>query len=243
MTFGSLFAGIGGMDLGLERAGMVCKWQVEIDPFARQVLAKHWPNVRRHDDVNTFPNYGQVEDWTVDLIAGGFPCQDVSLSSRKRAGLDGDRSGLWFQFERIIRDLLPRFVVVENTPGLLSLGVGRVLGGLASLGFNAEWSIISACSMGAPHTRDRLFIVAYSNGEQFQWRGDQKSDKAKDGRVSRQPEGCLGGHDWSLETRPSLVPLAHELPGRVDGLRTSGNAVVPQVAEWIGRRIMMVASA
>src|SRR4051794_35686151 len=117
MTFGSLFAGIGGMDLGLERSGMTCSWQVEIDPFARKVLAKHWPDVRRHDDVRTFPPE-PVDGWRVDLIAGGFPCQDISVAG-KGAGLDGARSGLWTEIVRTVRLLRPRFLVVENVSALL----------------------------------------------------------------------------------------------------------------------------
>src|SRR5687767_562507 len=110
MTFGSLFAGIGGFDLGFERAGMRCEWQVEIDPYCRRVLAKHWPDVRRWDDVRTFPPDG---DWGVDVICGGFPCQDISAAG-KQAGIEGERSGLWGEYERIIRVLRPRIVVVEN---------------------------------------------------------------------------------------------------------------------------------
>lgn len=195
MTFGSLFAGIGGMDLGLERAGMTCRWQVEIDPYARRVLERHWPDVRRHDDVRTFPP-DDGGDWRVDLICGGFPCQDVSLAG-KRAGLDGERSGLWFEYERVLRVLRPRFVLVENTPGLLSAGFGRVLGGLASLGFDAEWSIVSACSLGAPHMRERLFIVAYAHGERLEWWRHQGEGQAEDG----------GGREGTSRTfgRTSLV--------------------------------------
>ena len=110
LTFGSLFAGIGGFDLGLERAGMVCKWQVEIDEYATRVLEKHWPTVRRWNDVRTFPPEG---DWNVDVICGGFPCQDISVAG-KGAGLAGARSGLWYEFARIIRHIRPRWVIVEN---------------------------------------------------------------------------------------------------------------------------------
>jgi DNA (cytosine-5)-methyltransferase 1 len=236
MRFGSLFAGIGGMDLGLERAGMTCAWQVEIDPFCKRVLAKHWPEVKRHDDVRTFPP-SDADRWSVDLIAGGFPCQDVSLAG-KGVGIDGERSGLWREYARIIRIIRPRYVIVENSPGLLSRGFGRVLGDLAALGFNAEWSTVSACAMGAPHTRERVFVVAYTHSVRLEWRWDQESRETQDRGTARQSEGRLGGHDWSLASRPPLLPLAHELPGRVDGLRTFGNAVVPQVAEWIGRRIL-----
>ena len=119
LTFGSLFAGIGGFDLGLERAGMRCEWQVEIDPYARAVLAKHWPEVRRWEDVRTFPP--KEGEWGVDVICGGFPCQDISVAG-KGVGLAGARSGLWYEFARIIGEIRPRFVIVENVAALLTRG-------------------------------------------------------------------------------------------------------------------------
>ena len=128
LTFGSLFAGIGGMDLGLERAGMQCKWQVEINPYAQKVLAKHWPHVDRFEDVRAV---GARELAPVDLIAGGFPCQDISHAGL-RAGIDGERSGLWSEFARLVRELRPRYVLVENVAALLVRGVERVLGDLAA---------------------------------------------------------------------------------------------------------------
>src|SRR3990167_774279 len=105
LTFGSLFAGIGGFDLGFERAGMRCRWQVEINPFCQRSLARHWPNVGRWDDVRTFPP-PPAEDWEVDVICGGFPCQDISNAGHK-AGIDGEQSGLWREYVRIIREIRP----------------------------------------------------------------------------------------------------------------------------------------
>src|SRR5690606_2479372 len=115
MTFGSLFAGIGGFDLGFERAGLQCKWQVEIDPYCQKVLAKHWPGVLRWDDVKTFARDCVAE--RVDVICGGFPCQDISNAGLK-AGIDGERSGLWSEYVRIIRVLRPKYVVVENVAAI-----------------------------------------------------------------------------------------------------------------------------
>jgi DNA (cytosine-5)-methyltransferase 1 len=161
LTFGSLFAGIGGFDLGLERAGMVCKWQVELDDYASRVLAKHWPNVPRHDDVRTFPTADR--DWAVDLICGGFPCQDISVAG-KGAGLAGARSGLWYEYARIIGELRPRYVIVENVAALLARGMGTVLGDLSTLGYDAEWHVIPASAVGAPHRRERVWIVGVRSG-------------------------------------------------------------------------------
>ena len=162
MTFGSLFAGIGGFDLGLERAGMVCKWQVEIDDFARRVLAKHWPDVPRHEDVRTFPT--DARDWSVDVICGGFPCQDISVAG-KGAGLAGARSGLWYEYARIIGELRPRYVIVENVAAILGRGLDAVLGSLSSLGYDAEWHVIPASAVGAPHRRERVWIIAYAHDQ------------------------------------------------------------------------------
>jgi DNA (cytosine-5)-methyltransferase 1 len=126
MTFGSLFAGIGGFDLGFERAGLFCKWQVEVNEFCQRVLAKHWPDTRRHDDVRTFPP-NESRAWKVDVICGGFPCQDISVAGRGAGIAEGTRSGLWSEYARIIRVLRPRFVVVENVPALLIRGEGSRL--------------------------------------------------------------------------------------------------------------------
>lgn len=250
MTFGSLFSGIGGFDLGLERAGMECRWQVEIDPFCRKVLAKHWPDVPRYEDVR---DVGAHNLEPVDLICGGFPCQDISYAG-KGAGLEGERSGLWYEFARIIGEMGPRYAVVENVPALLTRGLGDVLGTLASLGYNAEWTCLPAASVGAPHIRDRVFVLAHT------------------GRISRSVLGCgSDGHRELVEERgvreeakrgdhrklAPLVPGVHPgapadwwraqsrvarstdgAPNRLDRLTALGNAVVPQVAEWIGQRIM-----
>lgn len=250
MTFGSLFAGIGGMDLGLERAGLQCKWQVEIDEYCRRVLAKHWPDVRRHDDIRTFPPAG---DWTCDVIAGGFPCQDVSQAGRG-VGLSGERSGLWFEFARTIRCLRPRFVLVENVPGLKHRGFSRVLSDLATLGYDAEWESISAAAFGAPHIRERLFIFAYTDN--YAQPSMRQHDEAQGlspsaGDVS-DPEGgwqrqlrreqCEGTSKtrWDIywETGESPVPrVANGVSNRLERLIGLGNAVVPQVSQWLGERI------
>lgn len=158
MRVGSLFSGIGGFDLGLERAGYDIAWQVEIDPYCQRVLAKHWPSVTRYGDITTM-------DWAtvqpVDLLCGGFPCQDLSFAG-KRAGIDGARSGLWSEYVRAIRQLRPRYVLVENVPGLLTNAyLGRVLGDLAQSGYDAEWDCLPASAIGAAHRRDRVWIVAY----------------------------------------------------------------------------------
>jgi DNA (cytosine-5)-methyltransferase 1 len=155
LTVGSLFSGIGGFDLAAERVGWEIKWQVEIDPYCTKVLEKHWPHVRRYGDIKRLRYPSRV-----DVICGGFPCQDISQAG-KRAGIDGTRSGLWREMARIVRAVRPRYVVVENVSALLARGLGRVLGDLAACGYDAEWDCIPAFAVGAPHRRDRVFLVAY----------------------------------------------------------------------------------
>lgn len=244
-TVGSLFSGIGGLDLGLERAGFTVRWQCEVDPFCSQVLAKHWPGV---------PNLGDVTavDWSavepVDLIAGGFPCQPNSYAGRRRG--TADERWLWPRMRDAIAALRPRYVVVENVAGLLTVndgaGMGEVLGDLAALGFDAEWSFVSACRLGAPHSRDRLFVLAYSAGV------DVSSEVPRpplDGTTGEgRPElggsgGGTGGSGWWV-SEPAVDRMADGVPSSVvrPSLEALGNAVVPQVAEYIGRRIMAVAA-
>ncbi len=156
----SLFSGIGGFDLGFDRAGMVCAGQVEFDEKARAVLAKHWPDVPRLNDVREVQGH---EFGTVDVIAGGFPCQDVSVAGR-RAGLAGERSGLWFEFHRLIDRVRPRWAVIENVPGLLSSNGGRdfavILRGLVECGYGVAWRVLDAQYFGVAQPRRRVFIVA-----------------------------------------------------------------------------------
>ncbi len=228
MTFGSLFSGIGGMDLGLERAGWSCRWQVEINDYCRQVLARHWPAVPKFGDVRELSG---DELGRVDLVAGGFPCQPVSAVG-ERLAQDDDR-WLWPDFFRIVRMVGPRYVVVENVTGLFDRGMGDVLGDLASLGLDAEWSVLSACSMGAPHPRERVFVVAHPQGERLEWAGFPAHPRP----ALLASEGCsasVGGR-WAAESQPDGV--AYGTPDRVERLRGIGNAVVPDVAEWIGRHL------
>ena len=223
MKFGSLFSGIGGLDLGLERAGMKCAWQVEIDDYANKVLEKHWPGVPRFRDIRECGS-GNLEP--VDLIAGGFPCQDVSLAGA-RAGITGKRSGLWKEYARIIRELRPRIVLVENVPGLLSGGMGEVLGDLSSLGFDAEWESLPASAFGAPHRRDRIFMVAYA---------DRGRELQSEGVFPDEWRWTCDGNWWAR--KPGICPVAYGVSGWVDMLRCFALAVVPQVAEYVGKRIM-----
>lgn len=189
LRIGSLFAGIGGLDLGVEHAtGGLVLWQVERDPWCRKVLARHWPDAQRYDDVCTVATEA-CPLAEVDLVCGGFPCQPVSLAGA-REGIDDER-WLWPEFERVLRVVRPRFALLENVRGILTASDGRalaeVLGGLARLGFSAEWDLFRASDVGAPHRRERWFCLAYRGG------GDGVGVGLADphGVRQRQPQGGL----------------------------------------------------
>jgi len=233
MRFVSLFPGIGGLDLGLERAGHECVLQVEIDEFCQKVLAKHWPDVPRIADVHDVLSTNVP---ATDMLVGGFPCQPVSVAG-KQLGTEDER-WLWPEFERIISVVRPRYVLLENVPGLFVRGFSDVLNGLAALGYDAEWSTVSACSVGAPHKRERVFIIANDGGKRVQ--GDEPR------KVQRFPafSWCedVGGAEV-FRDRPDLPPPLFRgtrdgIPDWMDRLKGIGNAVVPQVAELIGHRLM-----
>jgi DNA (cytosine-5)-methyltransferase 1 len=235
-----LFSGIGGFSLGLERAGMTTVAFCEIEPFCRRVLAKHWPGVPCYDDIRTLTAERLAADGiSVDVICGGFPCQDISVAG-KGAGLAGERSGLWRHYARLIGEIRPRFVIVENVAALLSRGLGDVLGDLAALGYDAEWHCIPASAVGAPHRRDRVWIIAHPHADSVRLQGI--------GRAAAEP--------WSQQQFAGLVQVALQsaIPARSGGgihdgaadrahrLKALGNAVVPQIPELIGRAIMRAAA-
>ena len=234
LTVGSLFSGIGGLDLGLERAGMRVIWQSEIDPYACRVLAKHWPEV---------PNHGNIKeiDWDTierpDVICGGYPCQPFSTAGRRRG--EEDPRHLWPWVREAISRLQPRYAILENVRGHLTLGGLSVVGELAAIGYDAEWRVISAASVGANHRRDRIFIVAYPTGR-FGRYTESQCLGAVFGQAAELGE-CGGAarsvSDW-WEVEPGVGRVADGIPNRVDRLRGLGNAVVPQVAEVVGRLVV-----
>jgi DNA (cytosine-5)-methyltransferase 1 len=298
MTVGSLFAGIGGLDLGFKRAGFEVIWQCEQDDFCTKILNKHWPDTPVYDDVRKLYTDDGPNPERPDILCGGFPCKDISLAG-KGAGLDGERSGLWWQYHRIIGAVRPRYAVVENVPALVGRGLPAILGALSEIGYDAEWEIVSAAALGAPHVRERLFIVAYPNGSgcgakqrgiswgepdavgQREMLADADSAGREELDVTAQPAGpghptgrddpadvadakrerCdkrpglresesrgsrrrrfddsdlqSGGTYWT--TQPRVRPLADGAPNRVARIRGYGNAVVPQVAEYVARLVM-----
>ena len=235
----SLFAGIGGFDLGLERTGgfetvAFC----EIEPFCQKVLAKHWPGVPCYDDVETLTGERLAADGiAVDVICGGFPCQDISVGGRG-AGLAGERSGLWREYARLIREIRPRHVIVENVSALLCRGLGDVLGDLAACGYDAEWDCLPACAVGAPHIRDRVWIVAHPREERTE--GVQSQTLS---RLTSLPwrENVRRAAEWAGRPDLSASGLCRGsdgIPHRVDRTGALGNAVHAVIPELIGRAIL-----
>ena len=260
-----LFSGIGGFSLGLERAGMQTVAFCECEPYCRAVLRKHWPEIPIYDNVRTlFGTSLAANGIEAELICGGFPCQDISIAGNG-AGINGERSGLWREFARIIGEVRPRYVVVENVSALLGRGLDTLLGDLAALGFDAEWHCIPASAIGAPHRRDRVWIIAYPIREQLREQsrrsgGTSGADAAlaadhgpewiaanslqprlQDwGSVEDQGRQLLGRNSrcwWPIES--GICGRNDGIPRRVDRLRALGNAVVPQIPEIIGRAILM----
>ncbi|MFI5953778.1 DNA cytosine methyltransferase [Cryptosporangium sp. NPDC051539] len=237
-----LFAGIGGLSLGLERAGLRVVGQVEIKPFCRSVLATHWPEVPRHDDVRTAPEWwGARPRPVVDVVAGGFPCQPFSTAGRRR-GVADERWG-WPWMADVIRLVRPRYVLVENVAALLADrdAFGWLLGDLAALGFDAEWGVFSACAVGAPpHTRERLFLVAYTHRTD----GRERLGSRREGRPVQEVDG--GSSPWPhpvdgmLEAERGSSRVVDGVPDELEPSRVTalGNAVVPAVGEHFGRLIL-----
>lgn len=204
VTIGSLFSGVGGLELGLECAlrdggfDVETAWQCEQDSWCRGILARHWPSAVRYDDVR---GVGASNAPRVDVICGGFPCQDVSYAG-KGAGLAGERSGLWYEFARIVRELRPRIVVVENVAALASRGLDTVLGDLSEAGYDAAWFDVRASDVGAPHRRERLFVVAWRR-DVADARGDDAERLGGPAGVAREggaPEGEASQRERSGDT-------------------------------------------
>jgi DNA (cytosine-5)-methyltransferase 1 len=261
-----LFSGIGGFALGLKRAGgFRTVAYCEIDPYCQKVL-----QARMLDgSLDTAPICTDIArldgvSWRgrVDLICGGFPCQDISHMGTSRKGLDGERSGLWWEMLRLIEEVAPRYVIIENVPKILWGDLERVLLSLDHVGYDAEWHRIPAAAVGAPHRRDRIWIVAYPQhpDPDRQRLHPKGSDQKRQGREvqSKDREVCLlrpmgqavahkerpgkrctvfADSGW-WRTEPSVGRLADGVSCRVDRIRATGNAVVPQVVEWIGLQIM-----
>lgn len=249
-----LFSGIGGFSLGFERVGLRTLAFCESEEYCRAVLRKHWPEVPCFADVaeltgTTLRDAG-IEP--IDIICGGFPCQDISRAGLG-AGIAGARSGLWHHFARIIREVGPRYVVIENVAALTFRGIETVLRDLAALGYDAEWHCIPASYVRAPHRRDRVWIIAHADAQREHGRAvfhDEGSSAPlflcdpvipgpQGGAAVVGPPGRLEfnrANWWDVE--PELGRMADGIPNRIHRIKALGNSIVPQIAELIGRSII-----
>jgi DNA (cytosine-5)-methyltransferase 1 len=263
MNVGGLFSGIGACELGLQRAGMQISWMCESEPYCRAVLKSHWPAVPCYRDIQRLDGRSAQP---IDLLCGGFPCQDISVAGHG-IGIAGRRSSLWAHFGRLIDELRPRYVIVENVAALRGRGLDHVLGTLATLRYDAEWDCIPASAVGAPHRRDRIWIVAYPQRnhlrKQPRWLGgaswidtplpradgqDRSVADAEQSRLERSTrrrmpplrwsdvEPASSSRSWSAE--PNIRRVAYGTAHRLDRIRALGNALIPQIAEQIGRQIL-----
>ena len=252
MNYLDLFSGIGGFALGAHWAGVRFErhYFSEIDPWCVKLYQQRFPDAVPLGDITKIDGRALVADAEsaddeasedtrrrgqvqsggsggVWIISGGFPCQDISTAG-KGAGITGTRSGLWFEYARLIGEIRPRYAIMENVGALTRRGLDRVLGSLAEIGYDAEWSDIRASDVGAPHRRERIWIVAYPH-------------TPSEGLEGEKPKGVNGGESrlpsersyWSVE--PDVGRVAHGIPSRVDRLKGLGNSIVPQIAEMIFR--------
>lgn len=269
MYYLDLFSGIGGFALGAYWAG--CRFDghyfSEVDDYAIRIYQQRFPDAIGLGDIRNIRGADlPAGDW---IIAGGFPCQDISVAG-KGAGLAGARSGLWFEYARLIGELRPSYAIMENVGALTHRGLDAVLGSLAEIGYDAEWQDIRASDVGAPHRRERIWIVAYPSSDAWdEWRtesaGQFGTTRSTDGGqvLANPPNGRDVRRDWELgatqgevhgpgrspgdgcrewwAVEPDVGRVAHGVPARVDRLKCLGNSIVPQIAELIFREIRRTA--
>lgn len=230
LAFGSLAAGVGGIDIGFELAGMICAWQVEISDFCIAILNKRWSEVEKFRDIR---DCGAHNLAPVDVIVGGIPCQPFSQAGKRRGGED-DRN-LWPEMARIVSEIRPAWVVVENVPRIRNIYLDKILSDLEDLDYTGATLGIPACAIGAPHLRERYFVVAYTK-EHCVGTRLRESEQAKERKRRFSDRSSTLGRRWPPE--PDVGRVRYGVSSRVERLTAIGNAVVPQVAELIGSLIM-----
>lgn len=258
VKIGSLFAGIGGFELGIERAipNSETIWQVEQNPFCQSILSKHWTKAKIYNDVRDI-TINNVEP--VDVLLGGFPCQDISLAGKQLGVNDGKKSSLWWDMWRIIGELRPRVVIMENVANIIRLGGADVIGSLAQIGYDCEWTVISAQQFGAPHLRERWFCVAYSNSSNdrnrtkipisMEERGSDEygiSDRSQSVSTlwnNKSPSdwrgvGCQSAICRVDDGLSTGMDRSKHNKIRQERLKALGNAIVPQCSQWVGEQVL-----
>ncbi len=228
-----LFSGIGGFSLGLERTGRFKTTAFcEINPYCRKILKQHWPEIPVYEDITT----ARFEE-PVELVTAGFPCQDISLAG-KGAGLSGDRSGLYWNILRTLRMVGRKPLLLENVAGLLARGLCTVLGSMAQIGYDTEWNCIPASAIGAPHRRDRIWIVAYPDSIRPRWIGRQKLTEEK--IIFERLPALLRcrKRQWSKLPTPRICRSNDGIPNRAHRIKALGNSIVPDIPELLGHALI-----
>jgi DNA (cytosine-5)-methyltransferase 1 len=246
MTHGSLFSGIGGFELGAEWAGIPTLWNCEINQWNRKLLNHRFPNTKQYEDIRTLANPRKV-----NIISGGFPCQDISGANTKAKGIKGHRSGLWGEMYRIVGQVRPEYIIIENSPNLTFRGLERVLCDLSEIGYDAEWQCLSATTFGFRHRRERIYIIAYSNTHSKFSRGmgnafidvegfkDPKKWREIRSEFSLDTEKMVFRHEqWGSEgqdiiAEPLLCGNIDGVSEMVDRLAGLGNAIVPFIGYYL----------
>lgn len=245
IKIGSLFSGIGGFDLGLERGIPNSRtiWQVEKDLFCQRILRKHWPNSTIYSDVKTVGSHNLKP---VSILCAGFPCQDLSICGKGAGIYEGKKSNLFWEVYRIACELRPKIIILENVPAITHRGASDVVGSLSSIGYDSEWAIISASSQGAPHKRERWFCVSYpSQFTNKRWpTTNSNSNRIRNkspiqtGRTASNAHVIEGLSFWQKFKAPYPVcDLDDGISERLARLRALGNSIVPQCSEYVGKLV------
>ena len=246
LSHGSLFSGIGGFELGAEWAGIPTYWNCDINEWNRKLLKHRFPNTEQYDDIRTL-----TKPRKVNIISGGFPCQDISGANPRAKGIKGNRSGLWSEMYRIVGEVRPDYILIENSPNLTFRGFERVLCDLSEIGYDAEWQCLSATTFGFRHRRERIYVIAYPNT--FNWFSDGVGNAFIDVERFKDPkkwsevrsefsldtkEMVFRHNQWGSErqdtiTEPLLCGIADGIPERMDRLAGLGNSIIPFIGYYL----------
>ncbi|PTX14479.1 DNA (cytosine-5)-methyltransferase 1 [Pontibacter mucosus] len=232
LTHGSVFSGVGGFELGAQRAGIETLWNCELQEFNRRILKQHFPKSKQYEDITTLSHPEPV-----DIISGGFPCQDITSAWKESTGIVGSRSGLWGEFARIIHEGRPLYVVGENSTDLTKRGFEKVLYDLSEIGYDAEWQCLSGTTFGVQQRRERIYFIAYARHLALQ--GQHTGPVFRQQELQEQLAGVYPG--WLRRSdipQPRTIRSADDVPHLVDRIKACGNAVMPLIAEYLFRCIL-----
>lgn len=221
-----LFSGIGGFSIGLENSGMETIAFCEIEKYPKKILSKHWPTIPIYEDIRKLDGYSFNDK--IDILCGGFPCQDISLTGKQK-GLNGNHSSLWYEFKRLINEVKPKYAIIENVANLRSRGLVSILQDLWEIGYDAEWNIISAGELGYPHLRERIWIIAYPHSTQLKRGGISSRIQSKVSDLSNIRRG---------KDKPRVERTSNGIPSQMDRLKCLGNALIPLIPNLIGEAIL-----